>query len=371
MRTASPRFLALITVLTALGGCSARSGAGRSLGPPLDEHAAEFRAIAVACPAADADPVVIVLDARGPHTAELGDGGWTLESMGSTAPGVQWYGLTAGDLDGDGGDELVLWGFRPQLVSLVLTWRDGELVRVAGPVPQLLRIVRCSGEALLFGQRAGTSGPFSGPVFRHDLVDGELRRGEAMGALVDILDFFFGPAEGEEVLYAWDAGGKLERRQNGVAVWRGDEVTMTRPLNRERERENLLGESHTEIDEYPPLPVVLDLDADGTDEVLVVTSDAPKVQVLERVRVFRGATYTLLGEEERGLAPRARSLLLGRFATGVAATDLDGDGDYEALVTVVLQRRSGVGKGRSAIAVFDASSGDLLEVGRPVGETGD
>jgi len=337
----------------------------------MDEHNAEFRSIVVARPSADADPVVIVLDARGPHTARLDEHGWTLESMGATAPGVQWYGLTAGDIDGDGGDELVLWGFRPQMVSLVLTWRGGDLVRAAGPVPELLRVVPRHGEDRLYGQRAGASGPFSGPVFRHDLVDGDLRRGQAMGALVDVLDFFFGPAEGDEVLYAWDEAGKLERRQSGTAVWRGDDVTMTRPLDRERERENLLGESHTEIDEYPTLPVVLDLDADGTDEVLVVTSDAPKVQVLERVRVFRGATYTMMGEEGRGLAPRAESLMLGRFATGVAATDLDGDGDLEALVTVVLQRRSGVGKGRSAIAVFDALSGDLLELGRPVGETTD
>jgi hypothetical protein len=357
--------LALIAVAGLLCGCSARKGAGRSPGPLLDEHAGEFRAVVVVESPGAGAPAVIVLDPRGPQLATLGDGGWTLVSLGATAPGVEWYGMTSGDLDGDGGDEVVLWGFRPQIVSLVLTWQGDQLARVAGPFPELLRIVRHDGQDVVYGQRAGATGPFAGPVFRHELVGRDLVRREAMGALVDILDFFFAPAEGQTALYAWADDGTLERRQTGTAVWRSDELRMTRPLNRERERENLLGESRSEIDEYPTLPVVQDVDGDGTDEVLVVTSDAPKVQVLERVRVFRGGTLARLVPEGRGLAPAAESILLGRFATGLAATDLDGDGDLEVLVSVVLQRRSGVGRGRSALAAFDAVSGDLLELGRP------
>ncbi len=357
--------LAVIAVAGLLCGCSARKGAGRSPGPLLDEHAGEFRAVAVVAAPGAAAPAVIVLDPRGPQLATLGDDGWTMESLGATAPGVEWYGMTAGDLDGDGGDEVILWGFRPGLVSLVLTWQGDQLARVAGPFPELLRIVRRDGRDIVYGQRAGTTGPFTGPVFRHELEGGDLVRREAMGALVDVLDFFFAPAEGETALYAWAEDGTLERRQSGTAVWRGEELRMTRPLNRERDRDNLLGESRSEIDEYPTLPVVQDVDGDGTDEVLVVTSDAPKVQVLERVRVFRGATFTRLVPEGRGLAPAAESLLMGRFATGLATADLDGDGELEVLVSVVLQRRSGVGRGRSAIAVFDAVTGDLLELGRP------
>lgn len=365
MNRCSQACLALLAIAGLLCGCTARRGAGRSPGPLLDEQPGEFRAVVVAAAPGGAAPAVIVLDPRGPQLAELGEAGWTFESLGATAPGVEWYGMTAGDLDGDGGDEVVLWGFRPQLVSLVLTWRGDQLSRVAGPFPELLRIVDRAGEAVLYGQRAGTAGPFTGPVFRHELIQGELQRREAMGALVDVLDFFFAPAEGATALYAWDDEGSLERRQSGTAVWRGEELRMTRPLSRERERENLLGESRTEIDAYPTLPVVRDVDGDGADEVLVVTSDAPKVQVLQRVRVFRGATFSRLTPAGRGLESAAESILLGRFGTGLAVVDLDGDGDLEALVSVVLQRRSGVGLGRSALAAFDAVTGDLLPLGRP------
>jgi len=58
-------------------------------------------------------------------------------------------------------------------------------------------------------------------------------------------------------------------------------------------------------------------------------------------------------------------VLLGRFATAVALYDVDGDGRPEAVMSVVIRRRSGVSAGRSTLVVLDPMTGDLSPLGRP------
>jgi len=167
------------------------------------------------------------------------------------------------------------------------------------------------------------------------------------------------------VSYAWDRSGTLERREGGGVIWRGEGVRTSRPLVVERERQNLLGEQRTEVQEIPTEPLVADVDGDGVDEVLTVVSDRAPLGSLGRLRAFRGGSYRLLVAEGRGLAERARSVLLGRFATAVALYDVDGDGRPEAVMSVVIRRRSGVSAGRSTLVVLDPMTGDLSPLGRP------
>jgi len=358
------RGVSILLALTLLAGCAARRGPSKR-GPALQEMAGEFRAVAQVDLGDRRE--LYVLDARRLYRAELIDGEWQLQLAWKSTFGTDWYGMTAGDVDDDGRDELVLWGFRPRLVSVVLGASDGVLTREAGPHPVLLRVVVEQGKARLFGQRPGTEAPFKGAVHHYTVKEGSAVQGaEQLGwEGWNVLEFLYGPSEAGESIYAWDDRGALERWESGAVVWRSEAVRMSRPLSRERERANLLGERRMVLDTFPTLPHRVDVDGDGTDEVLLVISDPAGVQVLARVRTFRGGTVRVMGAGERGLTARATSILLGRFLTGVTTSDLDGDGMDEALATVVLRRRSGVGPGRSSLAAFDLESGDLLPLGRP------
>jgi len=358
--------MSFFVALSLAAGCAGTRAASRDRGPALQEMAGEFRSVV----AADLEgrTELFVLDARKLYRVRLEQGQWQVEQVWRPTFGTDWYGMTAGDVDDDGQDELVLWGFRPQLVSVVLGSSGGELVREAGPVPVLLRVAVQAGRSRLFGQRPGSESAFKGAVHHYSLDEGSAIRGaeQVDWSEWNVLEFAYGPSDSGEALYAWDDRGALERWESGAVVWRGETVCMSRPLSRERERANLLGERRTELDAYPTLPHLHDVDGDGTDEVLVVVSDPGGVQLLARVRTFRGGTMRVLGVGERGLTSRATSILLGRFLTSVTTADLDGDGATEALATVVLRRRSGVGPGRSSLAAFDPHSGDLLDIGRPV-----
>ena len=361
--------VSILVAISLIAGCAGTSAGSRNRGPALQELAGEYRAVVAAD--MEGETELFALDARKLLRVSLREGQWQVEQVWRSLLGTDWFGMTAGDVDADGQDELVLWGFRPQLVSVVLGKAGGELVKEAGPVPVLLRVATQAGKSRLFGQRPGSESPFKGAVYQYTIRDGAVERDTEQGSWEgwNVLEFLYGPSESGEAMYAWDARGVLERWESGAVIWRGDAVRMSRPLSKERERANLLGERRTVMDSFPTLPHLVDVDADGTDEVLVAVSDPAGVQVLERVRTFRGGTVRVLGVGERGLIPRATSILLGRILTGVTTLDLDGDGTSEAVATVVLRRRSGVGPGRSSLAAFDLQNGDLLPIGRPSEES--
>jgi len=355
----------VLAVLALLQGCATTRAAPSPW--PLHEHPGEFRAVLAAT--GEGGSELFVLEARALLRVAWADG-WTLESVDLRPRGVDWYGGTAADLDGDGDDELVLWGVRPQFVSVVLARTDdGAYAPVGPPLPLLLRAVRRDAEVLLCGQRGGTERAFSGPIRRFTLTDGGVQRADELAELegVDVLDFVFGPTLDHDgpVLYTWGEDGELERRERGAVVWHGPDLAVSRPLGREREVQPLLGSRETVVETWPVPPVVVDLDGDGVDEVLVAASDASPVQVLERLRAFRGGRYERLVPAGRGLQRQAESILVGRFTTGLAVADPDGDGADEVVMAIVLLRRSGVGRGRSALVVLDPLTGDPDPVFHP------
>jgi len=366
-RIASTAALLLCGLLGCATGAAHRTATPE--GPPVQELAGELRAVVAADPDGDGRDALFVLEARRLHTAEWDGSAWILTPHAFDER-RDWLGLTAGDVDADGRDDLVLWAMEPHPWSAVIRSPAEPPLQVSATAQRVLRVVQRDGGAVLLGQEPGTESDFRGPI--HDL------RIDAEGVLVraseplrrpqrDVLHRFFGPAgdADAEVLYTWGDDGLLERREGSGVLWRSETVRTSRPLAVERERLNLLGERRSEVQEVPTEPLVADLDADGTNEVLTVISDPAPLGALGRLRAFRGGSYRLLGVEGRGLAERARSVLLGRFATGVALFDVDGDGRREAVVSVVLRRRSGVSRGQSTLVVFDPQTGDLLLMGRP------
>jgi hypothetical protein len=361
------RISALGSVLVgfALSGCATT---GAAVGPPVHELPGEIRGLASADPDGDGVDSLFALEAGGLFEVQLAEGRWQLEPRDTVVRRRDWHGLTAGDLDRDGHDELVLWSLRNQPWGLVLL--NGGTSAQVRRTPVVLRIVVRDGEALLLGQEPGVEADFRGPLRSYRLgADGVEESGVVERRPPrDVLHVFHGPAldADDDVTYSWDEDGLLERREGAGVIWRGETVQTSRPLVVERERQNLLGEQRTEVQEIPTEPLLADLDGDGVDEVLTVASDRAPLGSLGRLRAFRGGCYRLLAAEGRGLAERARSVLLGRFATAVALYDVDGDGQREAVMSVVLRRRSGVSAGRSALVVLDPLTGDLLPHGRPV-----
>ena len=356
--------------LWCLVGCATVGvGPGAPEGPPVHELPGELRALVSADPDGDGQDTLFGLEARRLVTVAWEGDGWILTPHPFDER-RDWLGLTAGDVDGDGRDDLVMWSMRPHPWSVVLRSPAEPPLRISATAQRVMRAVRRDGGVRLLAQEPGTESNFRGPI--RDLRvddDGVLVRSDEPRRRPerDVLHRFYGPAADAEgdVLYTWEDGGILERREGRGVLWRSDTVRTSRPLAVERERLNLLGERRTELQEIPTEPLVADVDDDGTAEVLTVVSDKAPLGAVGRLRAFRGGSYRLLGVDGRGLAERARSVLIGRFATGVALHDVDGDGIREAVMSVVLRRRSGVSPGRSTLVVLDPSTGDLLPLGRP------
>jgi len=364
--------LVALAMVVACGGC--KTARKKVAGPPVAQLPGEFRDVVAADLDGDGARGLFVLTRRTIQRATLDGGGWRLEPLYRSPFGDEWLGMSAGDVDGDGRDELVLWGMEPRARSVVLGLAsglaDGALVREGPAITRVLRVVHTPDGVAVWGQRAGTAAPLEGPIHRYEWAGDRLERGEqlALDAPADVLDAFFAPTgDDPQALFAFDARGELERWVEHAPVWRDETIEMARPRTVERERANLLGERQTVLDAFGTDIARADADGDGVDEIWLATSDPVPVRVLERIRVFRGGQFVLLGATDRGLEARARSILLGRYATGVAPFDLDGDGTPEAVVAIVLVRAGGVSKGKSTLVVFDGQTADLTDIGRPVG----
>jgi len=278
----------------------------------------------------------------------------------------------AADLDGDGIHEWVVLLDQGHMRSLIIgVDEDGARAQVGKPYSGYLRpLVDASGAVVLVGQRAGADAPFRGQVQRVERDEaGKWIQGESLGLPADvaIYDFFVLPTGDEHGrLFGADDLGKLTERDPRTprsVTWRSDDRVAGRPLEIERNYQNLLGESQEEtLALLPPVTLLGDNDGDGLSEVLLVGGVHNPVAVLRNLRVWQGGDVRLYRPSTRGLEEVRRTPLVGR-AVVAATTWQIGPNDTVWAAAVWTRPAGGMARPESRVFLFDPATGDLLGSG--------
>lgn len=363
--------VALLAALAVLAGCARPATVLPATGGGPIPIRGEVRGLVAADPEGGGRPRLFALFEG--ELAEVGIAGGTYTLIRRYAAfGVRWTGIGAGDVDGDGRDEIALTGFMPQVASAVLgAGEGGALVARAAGVPLYLRIARLPGGGGigLACERPAAEEPYLPPPMRCAVRDGRVERGDplALPPGVHLDDFVVVPQAAGEALYTVGEDGRWSRRHGGDALWRSDARWTARPVAVERSFSGLLGETTTRLHAFSTYPLVADLDADGRAEVWQPTADEAPFTVLSRLRIFRGGSWLRLDPEGYGLAVRRSGPLLGQATVGLAPWDVTGDGIPEVVAAAILRPRTHPAGPRSTFMAYDVGTGRPVGPGAPSG----
>jgi TolB-like protein len=274
------------------------------------------------------------------------------------ARGAHYVGVDAADLNGNGRAEIFVTNFYAVdslVTSLVLEWDGRKLVTLAKNLNWYFRALDVPHRGrILAAQRQGVDKPFGSTIHEVGLQGDQY-------TLMDRLPLprglnIYGVAYGDirsthdtEVTAYTDGGFVRILNPGGKEEW----VTSER-----------YGGSHLFI-EFPdpgdvsdrqyiflsPRIHLWDLDADGRQEIMVIRNETTS-GAFKRVRIFKNGRLEALKWDELGLTSQWRTRNLAKYISDFALGDMDGDGKPEVVAAVVQKSGSLLSDARSYLAVF-------------------
>jgi len=286
-------------------------------------------------------------------------GKWESEGFGSW----QVLNLEAGDLDGDGRDEVFVTRVRRgQLLTEVLSWDKGEWHSLGSANGVYLRPMDAGGgKTVILGQRTGVNTVFSGPVRQYAWEEDTFRTGDGITLPSNIN--IFGMAlhdvdeDGEpEILYLGDQGTLRLLSADGAELSRTRERFGGYPAR--VTAEDLFGKTLVDggysqgmfregiTDEGTNKDVDLDIrtafqgklitvkDSDATLYVALPQNLSGPGKVLPNLRSFDRGKVVILRWEDGRFQEHLQSRKQDGVVSDIARGDTDGDGRDEILFTV-------------------------------------
>jgi hypothetical protein len=283
--------------------------------------------------------------------------GGRLVKIADMQSGIANIAVDAADLNGNGRWELFITHFNDEnLRSYVLEWEGSGLRRIADQLRWYFRTIDASdGGRVLVGQRKGMEGLFFPGIFQ---------MGYGAGGYDEVQKLRLPP--GERTVFGFTRG--VVRTANAVDIIdysRDHYLRITDANGREEwaSQESwggsdnaLVTRSPGDKDEsnirYLPSRVhAVDLDGDGIQEIVAVNNE-DRAGAFSRLRMFKQGRLEVLKWDQLGLVPVWRSRSMTKFVGDFTVGDVDGDGRQEIVAAIVQKRQKGIGSGSSYLAVF-------------------
>ncbi|MEK8022336.1 MAG: VCBS repeat-containing protein, partial [Candidatus Hydrogenedentota bacterium] len=189
-----------------------------------------------------------------------------LEEIGKSSTG--WasliFHLTACDLDGDGKAEIYVIEKPGNYVrSTAYRWTNGKLEKFHHESDVFLRAMKTLGQPALYGQRYGSNRPFERGILKYRINGGKLA-GTSAGLPPQVTVYDFAPIGTTGFTASIDYENKLRLyNQSGDIVWTGTDFYGGSDVKIES------ADKRTTIEEKTGIATA-DLDGDGVEELLVV-----------------------------------------------------------------------------------------------------
>lgn len=282
--------------------------------------------------------------------------------------GVANIAVDAADLNGNGRSELFITHLDgDRLRSYVLEWEGAGLRRIAGNLRWYFRAVDLDDRGrVLVGQRKGMNEPFLPGIFEMGCVDGRYDgvRKLALPRNRTIFGFTQGvvrtAGEADIIDYSRDyylriTDGKGREEWTSTDSYGGSDNALVLKLENKP----------NEFDKrYLPSRVrVVDLDGDGIKEIVAVNNE-DRARAFSRLRMFKQGRLEVLKWDQIGLVPVGRTRSVAKFIGDFTLGDVNGDGRAEIVAAIVQKTLNVAGPGSSYLAVFSLDK-PATTAGRP------
>ncbi|MEZ4527893.1 MAG: FG-GAP-like repeat-containing protein [Desulfobacterales bacterium] len=270
--------------------------------------------------------------------------------------------VDAADINGNGKAEIFVSNLNRDskiLRSFVLEWDGTRFQKIVSDARWYFRVIDVPKRgSLLMGQQRGISKIFL-PGVEELRWDGSQYAGtgtQTLPSKVNVFGFNYGDVtnSGRDLTVSFGDDTYLRVADpEGKDDWKspdpygGSALFLEYPM----EASASIG-SHQEQDRFylPQRILIADVDNDGKNEVLVNRGKDAARRLFARVRIFNGGQIECLAWDNFGLYPKWMTRQISGYLSDYAVGDTDGDGKKELVFSVVAKTSSVLGNARSYIA---------------------
>ncbi|MBW1896886.1 MAG: VCBS repeat-containing protein, partial [Deltaproteobacteria bacterium] len=280
-----------------------------------------------------------------------------------------FHGIDVVDVNGNGKAEIFVTNLRKGrnvLTSFVLEWDNGEFVTIAKDQRWYYRSQELPSKGrVLFGQKRGSVDAFIGAVHEMGLESGEYVPVSTVNLPdeVNVFGFTMGDVQNngsEKVVAFTDQNVFKILTMQGSTEWKSGERYGGSMDYLELEPTGEMttvgrAEDLGKLRLYLPKRIfVQDLDGDGRQEVVVVKNYSLTGEVIARVRHFSSGEIKSLSWDGLGLSENWRTRKISGYVSDYAIADFDNDGENEIVALVVASKGIPIlAKAKSAIISYD------------------
>ncbi|MEE4358029.1 MAG: FG-GAP-like repeat-containing protein [Desulfococcaceae bacterium] len=270
--------------------------------------------------------------------------------------------VDAADINGNGKAEIFVSNLNRDsrvLRSFVLEWDGNRFQKIVSDIRSYFRVIDVPGRGpLLMSQQRGVNKIFLPGIdeLNWDGARYTPASPQMLPRKVNVFAFNYGDVihNGREEILSFDEETYLSLSDpEGKEDWKSPEPFGGSALYIEypMEASSSIG-SHKEQDHYylPQRILIADADNDGRNEVLVNRGKDMARRLFARLRLFKGGQIHCLAWDDFGLYPKWMTRQISGYISDYALADIDNDGQKELLFSVVNKMDSVLGDARSYIA---------------------
>jgi hypothetical protein len=277
---------------------------------------------------------------------------------GSWSPNFIYVSLA--DVDKNGRDEVYVSNLSASNVSsLVLEWQGDRLKPVAEKEPWLFRATDIPGMGrMLLGQLRVSNGLYKGSVqiLRRE-KDGFVVAGPLplprFGNVFNFVEGFVADAKKPHTVLLSPYERLLLYDPRGEKIWESEEHYGGSLTFMDDETHRRAGDIGAAPERHYIASPLLAVDrGEGKQQVVICQNESRVGRVLGHMRTFSSGKVHFMGWDGVGLSPRWTSNKLGGPVTGYTVKDVNHDGKADLVAAAVTQEDHALGKPRSQLVVY-------------------